>query len=122
MNWNKFQLKWIEMNWYGTSHYCSGPIAWSYLSGLILCKHNLSISLHTDNLNVQLQLHVKISVFKLSVVLIEFLFMHELRLHKNTQDKSDLAIGPEQQNTILFYELFFIIIVLSNNRFSSYFP
>jgi hypothetical protein len=26
--------------------------------------------------------------------------MHELRLHRNTQDKSDQAIGPELQNTI----------------------
>ena len=39
-------------------------LAWSDLSGLILCKYNLSISLHTDKLNVQLQLHVRISVSK----------------------------------------------------------
>jgi hypothetical protein len=49
------------------------------LPGLILCKNNSCISSHMDNLNLQLQLHVRISVpkcknkliFKLSVVLIE---------------------------------------------------
>ncbi len=55
MNWNKLKLKWIDMELH---------TAWSDLSGMILSKHNLSISLHTDNLNVQLQLHVRISVSK----------------------------------------------------------